>query len=286
MKTINFKIIYNENEDIYQVGYVEVPDDIEEESDWFYYDQNGFAQPRVFTHHEGVELTATPEQIAEIEKFNEIIYVDEVDWVNDVILTAEEDENHTYVRNDITIIVNKGAEFELEYSDYHSKDWDSDYYMAFTPKFNGEKITLGSEVIFEDPYTYDEFEVGKDILYEKGAYIVEIPKEWWEDSDNQEIRTQIIEHYTDAFEQAYRKTLAYDVGVFGISSNMYEEKLKAENDIKVFDQAHIQDFGNAWEDSYVDDEDLWVLYNLTSEDVENAVKGEWKEQEEYYKGYE
>jgi hypothetical protein len=112
MKTIKFEIIANENKNVYQKGYVEVPEDIEEMPEWFYYDQQGFAIPRVFTHHDDVELTATDEQASDVDEFN-ITIADEIDFINDAILNAEEDENRTYVRNDITIIVNDGAKMEF-----------------------------------------------------------------------------------------------------------------------------------------------------------------------------
>lgn len=122
MKTINFEIIANKNENVYQKGYIEIPEDIEQTPEWFYYNQNGFAIPRVFTHHDDVELTATDEQIAEVEEFNEAI-MDEIDFINDAILTADEDENRTYVRNDITIIVNDGFDVKLVCIEKIGEDW-------------------------------------------------------------------------------------------------------------------------------------------------------------------
>lgn len=111
MKTINFEIIANKNENVYQKGYVEVPEDVEEMPEWFYYDQNGFAIPRVFTNHDEIginQISATDEQESDIEEFNKAI-MNEIDFINDAILNAEENENRTYVRKDITIIVNDGA---------------------------------------------------------------------------------------------------------------------------------------------------------------------------------
>ena len=110
MKTIDFKIISNENDNIYQHGYVEVPDDVEELPDWFYYNQEGLTQPRVFTHHDEIGLTqigATAEQEAELESFWRALD-DELDFIDDAILTADEDENRTYVRENLTIIINEG----------------------------------------------------------------------------------------------------------------------------------------------------------------------------------
>ena len=82
---------------------------------------------------------------------------------------------------------------------------------------------------------------------------------------------EILSEYKDSLESAYRKALVHHIGIFGIASNMYEEKLKKENSMEVFNESGIQDYGNAWEDNYVDD-DLWTLVNLTSEDVEKTIK--------------
>jgi len=232
MKTINFKIISNKNENIYQYGYVEVPEDVEEMPEWFYYDQNGFAIPRVFTHHDEIGLTqigATSEQEAELEAFWKALD-DEVDFIEDAILTADEDENRTYVRENITLIINEGAEFSIEYEDYTSNEWDSDYYMAFTPKFNGERVMLDGEVYFQDPYTYEHFKVNTDILYENGAYIIEIPKGYWEDDDFP--CEEIIAEYKTAFKRAYAQTISKELGVYA----QY-----GENAEQLFEECNIKD---------------------------------------------
>ena len=112
MKTIYFKIIFNKNNNIYQYGYVEVPEDVEDEPEWFYpewfyYDQYGLVQPRRFTHHDEIGIRATDTQDMEIITFHNEIFK-EIDFINDVILTSEESENRTYSRNNLTIIVNDG----------------------------------------------------------------------------------------------------------------------------------------------------------------------------------
>lgn len=107
MKTINFRIISKQNREIYQTGYVEVPDDLQEPSEWFYFDPTGMAQPREFTHHDGVGLTATDAQYFEMEQFEESVHYKLVDYVNDVILNAEEDEHETYEKGDLIIKINE-----------------------------------------------------------------------------------------------------------------------------------------------------------------------------------
>lgn len=110
-KTIYFKIMAKENTDVYQEGYVEIPEDIEVEPDWFYYDQNGVAQSRAITHHDGIGLTqigANHEQEVELDSFANALS-EEVDFIDDVILNADEEEHLIYIRKGIIIEVNEGA---------------------------------------------------------------------------------------------------------------------------------------------------------------------------------
>lgn len=294
MKTIKFEIIANENENVYQKGYVEVPEDIEEMPEWFYYDQQDFAIPRVFTHHDDVELTATDEQIAEVEEFNEAI-MDEIDFINDAILTADEDENRTYVHDNITIIVNDGAKFEVEICKYDPIDFYTNYstaleigrqyFMTFKPKYNGKSVVNIIEEyleygILEDPYTYNIITTKTPKInqeqadFNKDSIAMEVPKSCfeWEDDYEEDMVEEILSEYKDSLESAYRKALVHHIGIYGIASSMYEEKLKKENSMEVFNESGIQDYGNAWEDDYVYNKDLWTLVNLTSEDVEKAVE--------------
>ena len=147
MKTVEFKIQAKWNKDIYQVGYVELPDEEDEDVEWFYDDQNGFAIPNEFTHHDGIGLTqigATEEQISEIDRFLELVRVDLVDWVQDVIIFSEEDENATYHRGDLIIIINDGAKMELVCeTDYDPNDnpfGDRNFYALLSFKYNRETI--------------------------------------------------------------------------------------------------------------------------------------------------
>ena len=108
-KIINFKIINKRNEEIYQEGYVEIPQNVEEPEEWFYYNQSGMVQPRMFTHHDGIgikQIGATFEQEQEISDFLQEVQYDYVDWVNDVILNSEEDEHETYEKGNLKIIIN------------------------------------------------------------------------------------------------------------------------------------------------------------------------------------
>lgn len=107
-KTIRFEIQSKENPQIHQNGFVEVPNNAEETPEWYYYDSQGFAIPRVFTHHDGVGIRATDEQNTEVDKFLEYVNYTYADWVQDVILTAEEDENKTYTKGGLIIQINDG----------------------------------------------------------------------------------------------------------------------------------------------------------------------------------
>ena len=106
MKTIYFKIISKKNREVYQEGYVEIPDDVEESADWFYYNQTGMTQSRPFTHHDGVRIHQSFSQENEIDRFIELVEYEYVDWVNDVILNSEEDEHETYEKGNLKIIIN------------------------------------------------------------------------------------------------------------------------------------------------------------------------------------
>lgn len=279
MKTIEFEIISSKNPQISQMGYVEVPADEEEMPEWFYYDQSGMPQPRMFTHHDGIginQIGATDEQEKELGEFLHQIQFDYVDYVDDIIILSEEDEHKTYHKGDLIIKINGGAVFEVEIEDYNSSEWDAQYYMAFTPKFNGKVVELDDDVYFEDPFTYEETEISK-ILQKNGAYIVEVPKTIFEDPEETEDIADIFDEYKDAFECAYTKSLVRELGVFGIASSFIKEKLKEEGSMKIFDESYIQDFGNAWEDSF-EEEKVENLYFMTDDDVESIIENEYEEE--------
>ena len=122
MKTIRFEITYIKNPQIHQKGFVEVPDDIKEIGEFYYYDQYGFAIPREFTHHDGIGLTqigATDEQLAELDKFLYQVHIECVDWVAEIIC-FEEDENRTFRKGDLVFQINDG---EISTSEI-CKEWE------------------------------------------------------------------------------------------------------------------------------------------------------------------
>ena len=159
MKTIRFEIIYAKNHNIHQNGYVEVPDDESEEVEWFYYNQEGFEQPREFTHHDSIGITqigATDEQQAEIDRFLELVNVDLVDWVTDTIVISEEDENETYFKGNLIIHINDGGQFD--WTDFEI--WCGDVeVMGIAPVNTGKP----------EWYTWDGFECYDDFEKTNGV---------------------------------------------------------------------------------------------------------------------
>lgn len=280
MKTIEFEIISSKNPQISQMGYVEVPADADEDVEWFYYGQNGMPQSRMFTHHDGIginQIGATDEQEEELNDFLNQVQFEYVDFVDDIIILSEEDEHKTYHKGSLIIKINGGAVFEVETKDYNSSDFDSDYYMAFTPKFNGEVVELDDDIYFEEPFTYEDIEVSK-MIQENGAYIIEVPKTVFEDPEETEAIADIFNEYKDAFECAYTKSLVRELGVYGIAHSFITERLKEESSMKVFDKAFIQDWANSYEDSFEENESLIDLYFMTSDDVESIIKEEYEEE--------
>lgn len=104
MKTIDFEIIYAKNTDIYQTGYVLIPDNEEEEVEWIYITSMGFEQFREYTHNSNIYPDDT-------DKFKEEIHMNYPDWVQEVIIFSEEDEHATYTKDDLIIHINEGDEW-------------------------------------------------------------------------------------------------------------------------------------------------------------------------------
>jgi len=300
---VSFKVVSNRNHNVYVEGYVTINDENAEDVDWYYLDAQGIPQNQMFVEHDGVDgfAGATDEQEWEVEQFRSD-YGEDAFWIDNCILQSDADENRTHVRKNCTLIINEGAKFEVEICKYDPVDFYTNYstaleigrqyFMTFKPKYNGESVVNIIEEyleygILENPYTYDIITTKTPKMnqeqadFNKDSIAMEVPKSCfeWEDDYEEDMVEEILSEYKDSLESAYRKALVRRIGIFGIASSMYEEKLKKENSMEVFNESGIQDFGNAWEDNYVDDEDLWTLANLTSEDVEKAVKDAWEEEE-------
>ena len=108
-KTIEFEIICEENPQIHQKGYVEVPEDENEFADYYYEDDNGFALPKLHTIHDGAGWKITEEERAEVEAFERLVAVEGI-HLDFLIETSEEDDRCTYSHKGIEIRINGGEE--------------------------------------------------------------------------------------------------------------------------------------------------------------------------------
>ena len=230
MKTIDFKIIYNKNNEVYQTGFVEVPDDIEEECEWFYYNQSGMTQPRMFTHHEGIgisQIGATFEQ------------------EDEVIVTSEEDENATYTRGDITIVINEGAKMECEI--IPDIEPSNEYIVEIIPRFNNEKIDLAKYMLntYEifDPYNeYGYCEIKEDKIF------FEVSKDYFDD----DCRDEQLELINEEARRLYARALTYELRIGAKYGEVLEQAL---------------------DDSY-DNEWLFKMSQVTDETLEQFIEDE------------
>ena len=200
----------------------------------------------------------------------------EEDFLTIICDFADDNKTFPYVDGSL-LLINGGAVFEVDVKDYNSDEFDSQYYMAFTLKFNGDQVVLDERVYFEDPFTYEQFNIGKEVIYEKGAYIVEVPKIIWEDPDETEEIAEILNDYKDAFECAYRKTLIYEKGVFGIAYSFIESELQKQSSKKFFDGSYKQDWANATEEEF-EDFSVQELYFMTEDDVEKVIREDYEEE--------
>ena len=201
---VEFEVVSTKDGDISISGYVYV-DELDDEHPLNFYDRNGFEC--------GTRVPSNPydDMSPNWEAYEKLSSAFQSDELFLQFLSDFADENKTIDRGEYNLLINDGAIFEVEYRDYHSTEWGSDYYMAFTPKFNGEKVILNEEVCFHDPYTDEKVKV-KDMIYENGEYIIEIPKSYWEYPQMEGIcggtvATEIISDYKIAFKKAYDMTI-------------------------------------------------------------------------------
>ena len=104
--TINFKIQSNDNPSVYVDGKVDINDEDAEDCDWYYWDGTQYQSNAKIMHDEINIGGATWEQENEIEQFRSDWRDDDM-WITDAILQSEEDEQETYVRKSITLIINE-----------------------------------------------------------------------------------------------------------------------------------------------------------------------------------
>ena len=196
---IEFEVVSKEDDDISISGYVYI-DELEDEHPLNFYNSQGIEC--------GTRVPSNPyDDMSNWGAYEKLSSAFQSDELFLQFLSDFADENRTIDRGDYLLKINEGAIFEVESHDYHSNEWDSQYHMAFTPKFNGEKVLLDEEAYFLDPYTDEEVKV-RDMIYENGAYIIEIPKSYWEYPQMEGIcggtvATEIIDDYKIAFEKVY-----------------------------------------------------------------------------------
>lgn len=192
METVYFKISKN---GVFIEGYVNINDDEATDVDYYFFDQVGMEQLHPFYHCP--ELVYTVDELNyKIDNFKNDYQINYSEiW--DCILQSKENEHGVYHKFGFEIIVNEDAIFELDYKEYDSKgEWDSEYYLSFTPKFNGVKIIYKDDTDFVNPYTQTELKF-KDILYDDG-YILEVPKEYFETKNE-----DIIKEYEAEFANSW-----------------------------------------------------------------------------------
>lgn len=101
---VNFKIVSNDNNNIYVDGYVTIYDENAEDVDWQYWNGNGWNQQMTIFHDEVDIKGATYEQTNEIEKFMNDLDEDD-EWLTDAILQSDENETGEYVRENVTLYI-------------------------------------------------------------------------------------------------------------------------------------------------------------------------------------
>ena len=107
-KIIYFKI---ENKNCIEQGYVEIYDDDDYMSDWYYWKNGqGYVQQEIVEHKREEITGLTYEQLCEIEYFKELVNNVYVDWILEFIFMADEGEVDELKLGDI-LTVKVGEEF-------------------------------------------------------------------------------------------------------------------------------------------------------------------------------
>ena len=92
---MNSKIIYFkiENENCIEQGYVEIYDDADYMSDWYYWENGqGYVQQEIVEHKKEEITGLTDKQYNDIEEFKELVNNTYVDWILEFIFMADEGE--------------------------------------------------------------------------------------------------------------------------------------------------------------------------------------------------
>ena len=109
---MNSKIIYFkiENENCEQKGYVEIYDDDDYMPDFYYWKKGqGYVQQEIVEHKREEITGLTDKQLNELEEFKELVNNTYVDWIQEYIFMADEDEFDELKIGELTVYV--GDEF-------------------------------------------------------------------------------------------------------------------------------------------------------------------------------
>lgn len=211
---VNFKIVSNKNENVYCEGYVTINDEEAEDVDWYFWDGSQY-NSQVKVHHDGVKISgATIEQENEIAQFKSDWMEDGI-WIDACILQSEYDENRTYVRKDITLIINDGAKIECAICE--PATYRGDYVVELIPKYNGYSIRKEFvKYIEENNLCFDPYGVGEDeFSIENGHFYFEICKSYFEDdSEKLTALKPVIEDVQCIFQALLFSQIEFENDVF------------------------------------------------------------------------
>lgn len=218
--SVDFKVLWNKNPQVYSEGYINIPAEECEDSDieWYYYDNQGFTTPHGCIKHDGVDITgATYEQNWEIAQFKDD-WMDDSFWIDECICQSDADENRTYVRENCTLIINKGAKMECTIKECPER---GDYLVEVIPYFNGKKIDIASHM----NYTNEEFDPWNndlgDSVVEHGHIYFEMSKDYWDE----EFKEELIEDVNEEARRIYAMTLTYELGIYAKYGEVMEQAL-------------------------------------------------------------
>lgn len=245
--SVDFKVLWNKNPQVYFEGYVNIPsDDCEdEEIEWYYYNAQGFATNNKFIEHDGVDgfKGSTDEQEYEINQFKDDFLEDSF-WIDECICQSDADENRTYVRENCTLIINEGAKMECEINE--KIPYRGDFIVELIPKFNGKKINL-IKYMNEMNETFDPYGgCDENFSIEDGHIYFEMSKDYWDgDSEDKEYNMNVI---NEEARMLYAKSLTYELGVYGKYGEIIEQALDDNYDdnwlfqLSQLNQDNLKDF--------------------------------------------
>lgn len=225
MKTIEFSINYKLNPQIHQDGYVEIPENEDEEPNWYYYDSNGFITTTETTIHDGIRIEgATYEQETELDRFYTITHFDLVDWVDGLILESSEDEDEFWVKGDLIVKINDGAKVSW---DYFETDKGA-YVIDVRPLYNG--YPMGNEFISymeENGIVLDPYMLEEDTsCVENGHIFFEISKGFFDPKEEEiEKNQQVVENDLQIIFQGY---LFSKILKTGFENDIFEQSLDSD----------------------------------------------------------